>query len=489
MANGGRNIPLIKASPRLWIRIFSLVLSSLAIIATVILEVFNNDAASPEWRYTAKVMFTVCLPLAALGLLIASGMLKFVSGKYFWPALVLLLAGTSFILIPLLSPDPLYLAWHKQFWLSVCWLMAFLCFGVLCFILGATHGAAASFLACLAGSILLGFGMGELWFLCTDQPGDWITEDQEHSKYLAAGAVPFNRGQWIGGICGAAPAAHENGNTVAHHQLRKDLDLFDVKYTFNKSGHRILPQPAGDIEHDLMLFGCSFTFGHGLEDDQTWPYIMTQNLGSGWRVENYAQSGYGAMQMLCMLENAMVPAPHGRRNFAVFLAINHHLRRNDFFLASPHYETDASGTPQRSGAPRYGWLTRFVADMKGSQLARQTGIFLEGLLAQNNRKFKKDYLAMLVQSGVILKSEYNTRLFVLLWPDLEDIAPELEAAGLSCIFARQFLPDWGQGGEKYFIKPPYEGHPNAMAAELLGRGLAEYFKKMVPGRTGENDAN
>ncbi len=56
---------------------------------------------------------------------------------------------------------------------------------------------------------------------------------------------------------------------AVHRELRYDLELFDARYTLNAKNHRITP-PANDKPlAGLMIFGCSFTFGYGLNDDQT----------------------------------------------------------------------------------------------------------------------------------------------------------------------------------------------------------------------------
>lgn len=59
-----------------------------------------------------------------------------------------------------------------------------------------------------------------------------------------------------------------------------------VTYTRNKAGYRIA---EGSWPIDAVLtFGCSYTFGEGVSDDETWPYQLSQiikkpvlNLGQG----------------------------------------------------------------------------------------------------------------------------------------------------------------------------------------------------------------
>lgn len=478
---------MTKSSLPGWLRIICLVLSSAGILATIILQAFNGPQASEEWKYTARVMTILWFPIFLIVFIFSTGLFKrlFFLG-HFWIILVLGLIAVIAISIPMLSPDVNHVDWPKQIGLSVCWIIGFLSIGVLFFILGSRASVILSWFACLVGSICLGFGIGELWLLCTEQPSDGIIEDQFHSRYLPQGAQPFTRESWVMAECGITPKKGPVPYTIGHRQLKKDMELFDVKYTMTTHGRRLMPQSKQAAKNDLLLFGCSFTFGNGLEDDENWPWLLAQDLGPDWQVENYSQIGFGAMQLLCMLENHLVEMPESAHRIALFLAIKHHLVRNDFFLHSPNYGINASGEPVREDNPKYTWLTEIPKKINGSQLAREVLYFMQGKIAANNEKFKNDYLAMLKKSAFLLSTEYKTPLIVLLWPDLEYLGPELEKEGIKYLSLKEFLPEWDQSqGTRYFIKSPYEDHPNALAATLIADGLKKYLDREAPAETGQ----
>jgi len=74
---------------------------------------------------------------------------------------------------------------------------------------------------------------------------------------------------------------------------------YDVVYTV-ESGHRktSASSPAGP---ELVAAGCSFTFGHGLNDRDTWPWLLQEKLPD-YHVVNVGCMGYGTDQALLAAE-------------------------------------------------------------------------------------------------------------------------------------------------------------------------------------------
>ncbi len=65
----------------------------------------------------------------------------------------------------------------------------------------------------------------------------------------------------------------------------------------------------------VSAYGDSFTFGHEVEDDETWPHYLSVRLGS--RVDNWGQTAWGPDQAVLRLRRNL-PAEHTR---VVVLAI------------------------------------------------------------------------------------------------------------------------------------------------------------------------
>ena len=101
--------------------------------------------------------------------------------------------------------------------------------------------------------------------------------------------------------------------------------VYDVHYSM-PNGQRIAPDSLKQNGPTVMFFGDSFTFGDGVNDEDTLPNAFS--IVSGMRVLNFGLYGYGPHHMLRLLE-LDVPKkitssfPH----LMVYTAIKDHIRR------------------------------------------------------------------------------------------------------------------------------------------------------------------
>ncbi len=74
-----------------------------------------------------------------------------------------------------------------------------------------------------------------------------------------------------------------------------------VRYTTNSAGFRSLEEPVIDpARYGILIVGDSFTFGDGIDDTVTWPYLLGLH-DERLNVFNLAVSGYGVGQMYITL--------------------------------------------------------------------------------------------------------------------------------------------------------------------------------------------
>jgi lysophospholipase L1-like esterase len=87
----------------------------------------------------------------------------------------------------------------------------------------------------------------------------------------------------------------------------RDRD-YDVTYTIDADGRRVTPSPPHPRAR-IVFVGDSFTFGHGVEDDETFP----ARLGAAWpdvKVVNAGVNGWGLTQAyLAILDLLEGPPP------------------------------------------------------------------------------------------------------------------------------------------------------------------------------------
>ena len=111
--------------------------------------------------------------------------------------------------------------------------------------------------------------------------------------------------------------------------------IYDVIYSIGEDGFRVTPQSISKSKH-VNFFGCSFTFGEGLNDNQTLPFYFEQILDS-YSSKNFGFHGYGAHQALAILQS-------DRRTKGDI----------NFFLTSPWHSLRSACKPAyTAGSPRY----------------------------------------------------------------------------------------------------------------------------------------
>lgn len=462
-----------------------LICGSFAALIVVVLNLMTREDSSVEWIYTIEWVNRISFPiLAAIFILWVAPSLRKIgaskTGKTLWAlGCVLLLA------IPFFAPPFSLLKWQYQYALSAAWGFGLIGLGVLFFMIAAKTGTVAASILCLLGSLALGAGALETALLFSSQLTDGISNlsaDSEHAREIA-GIPEYDSVTDF--ICGFAPASKGEPSAAFHREVRFDENLFDVTYRFNANGRRELPKPGDKPENDLLLFGCSFTFGHGLENEETWAWKLARLLGPSWRLENYAANGYSANQMLCLLQNRLVEPVDGKHRFALFFGIEDHLKRNDFFPRTPRYELTEKGEATRAGEQKYVWLFRLPTTFNGSQLAREISKFGRSLWLDPKDELARLFLAIIKQSDEILRNDYKTELVVLLWPDFAWIKEKIESLGIPVLLAENMLPEWdrdGDPGHVYRINRFYEGHPNPKATSELAEGLAAWFRERASSR-------
>ena len=62
--------------------------------------------------------------------------------------------------------------------------------------------------------------------------------------------------------------------------------------------------PDSGNKPEILIMGCSYTYGFGVDDSLTYPFLLQKNLPD-YHVKNLAVPGYGTIQSLLQLENAI----------------------------------------------------------------------------------------------------------------------------------------------------------------------------------------
>jgi hypothetical protein len=266
--------------------------------------------------------------------------------------------------------------------------------------------------------------------------------------------------------------------------------IYDVVYTIDERGERVTPPVRGDGDALCVLFfGCSFTFGTGVGDEDTLPWLTGVASGQRHRIHNFSFGGWGPHQMLAALQSGQVDsALDCEPTHAIYQSVHDHVRRvagrSPWDPHGPRFVLDASGRPVRAGnfddRPSF---PRSWPLLRNSEILR--------ILAEDFEPGPRDYelFAEVVKaSRDLLASRHpGVEFHVLLWDKRWKQDPEywegLERRGLRVHFVSGLLPDLREAPERWAVSP-HDGHPNRAANERIAGFVAREILGEAPRPTG-----
>lgn len=252
--------------------------------------------------------------------------------------------------------------------------------------------------------------------------------------------------------------------------------VYDVVYSTLPSGWRATPQHP-EADEAVLLFGCSFTWGEGLNDRDTIAWQLADRLGDKVQVFNFGFPGYGSHHMLAHLENGLLADIAGRYKTikAFYITIRGHELRS-----MGYSQWDASG-------PWYGFekgrLTRkgVFADDVSPLRPYADALFGKSSLYRKylRTKFIPRSLRFRQHAGIIaeaagrLEACCHAPLTAVLWPRAA-FAKELEAEGVPVLDLAPLFPGYENDAAQYALHE-CDGHPNARAASIAADALARFI--------------
>ncbi len=285
--------------------------------------------------------------------------------------------------------------------------------------------------------------------------------------------------------------APKPGIAMSHKRSFDGELLYDVTYTIGPNGLRISspPEHGGDASQECILFfGGSFTFGQGLEDEETMPYLIDVELNHHYRTYNFGVLGYGAHQMLSAIQHDIVKdvveCDPSRVTHVVYQGIPDHVLRSAGPLSwskrGPRYITDDDGGVELDGrfediAGHKSWWKFIETQIDKSRIYR----------ASQFNKYVPTYdlsaielhRRILLDARDLMRSYYPRSEFHVLWWDRDDIDNRsiidgLKQSGIDVHLISEILPHYQPGGlNTIYHLHERDNHPNALANELIARYL------------------
>lgn len=126
-------------------------------------------------------------------------------------------------------------------------------------------------------------------------------------------------------------APNKNVVRPSARKYYNDRLVYDVAYTIGENRLRISMsgERAKDLHGCILFFGGSYTFGEGVNDNESMPYQVDLLTKKRYRIFNFGLHGYGPHQMLSALEHGYVKriAPCDAPTTVIYQTHSTHVRR------------------------------------------------------------------------------------------------------------------------------------------------------------------
>jgi hypothetical protein len=273
-----------------------------------------------------------------------------------------------------------------------------------------------------------------------------------------------------------------------------DKVIYNVKYTIDKNGLRISPPPRKLNAPAILFFGDSYTYGEGVNDDETMPYLTGIYTAGEYAIYNFGIHGHGPQHMLAEIDHGIVDSVLTHKpQFAIYQAIPEHVERlkglYPWLMKGPHYTLNENGEiiPSSISIPLW---TR-IKD-KIPLLARiedhivQKSFFYNTIdrriltMKKSNNKDTREndvntFVGVIDKSKNLLAKKYQGIEFhVIFWDNSysKDIIEALEKKGIKIHKVSSILKSddfWEFEKKSTPYRIPYDGHPSALTHKIMAR--------------------
>jgi hypothetical protein len=252
---------------------------------------------------------------------------------------------------------------------------------------------------------------------------------------------------------------------VASRKLLGDRVLYDAVYTTGPDHFRVVPAADEKPSRCVLLFGDSYTFGEGINDDETAAAQIVKKSEGRVAAKNLGISGWGPHQFLAGLQS-------GRFQRAITCTPT-----DAFYLMIPtHIARAAGGSPWDSHGPLF-LLGADGRPVRHGNFDTDMGFGWRQLVGLNRLTDGEEAdltAALLAEGARELGARYpGIRFRVILWnTDGEFPLEVLERAmrgmvrgGVEVHSMEKVIPHFAESWPQYVI--PLEGHPNPLADERI----------------------
>lgn len=298
-------------------------------------------------------------------------------------------------------------------------------------------------------------------------------------------------------ITGYGVLPNVSGKSISRNKRTGEI-IYDVTYSTNENGWRKIPSSNANSKKCFLFFGDSFTYGEGLNDDETLPFFFGKEM-KDYQIFNFGIHGYGPHQALALILSGEVERVLSDKKCesinTLYESLNDHIQRANGLA---WWEQDYKNIPKfKIINNQVVWINanknlkekiNLIHELSLTKHGRKS--YLLKMLDTQTYKFKQEYnelyFAILNTMENELKARLNADFTLFLWDasnlskDLERrefkaILEWLESGQMQYILMSQVADDYKDNRLKYGIHKD-DLHPNALANEKIAEFLAIKIK-------------
>lgn len=272
-----------------------------------------------------------------------------------------------------------------------------------------------------------------------------------------------------------------NGRYRSVSRRKKNGSLiYDVIYSIDKYSRRIAPALNKESRvNDAIFFGCSFTYGEGLQDDQSIPARFAARAPA-FMPYNYAFHGGSAADMLTKLKSGTLKGEIPEKNGAlVYIFIDAHIQRvigsmsvaGSWGKEHPYYDLNSKDAVIDKGDFLTGrpFLTHLYIILSKSKLINFFKIDFPLRLSSRNIHLTA---RVIEESFRAYKEQFPAgHFYVVIYPGSlqgKFLIPELSKMGIETVDYSGLI----NVRDMRYVLAPEDLHPSALAADKIGGQLA-----------------
>lgn len=289
---------------------------------------------------------------------------------------------------------------------------------------------------------------------------------------------------------------------ISHIKVTKSGDtVYNCHYSiipdsgFNKQdiNHRAAFHTERAIDSEFVFLGCSFTFGSGINDSQTLPYIAGKegNISS----LNLGGSGWGTHHVYQLFSRKYSEIPDTTKRVFVYSFIPDHVLRakcvHTWSLNDPYFEVQgdslhlAGSAYKNSSYARWHVITRILSLNRTLSFISDLGNIIITMSASKNVN-DEDYKRVALMMESINKSiqKRGDRFIIVHWNDYKGLTPKDPSIISKEQMAGIFAGLKAQGAEVVNVSEIFDindpanfiakdNHPNQIANDRIARKLLQ----------------